>query len=112
MSPEELAGRLTVSVPEAGNVLGIGKDASYAAAARGEIPTLRLGRTLRVPVPALLRLLGAGPDLQVTHDVSPDDAHRDLRRVADATPANAPAPARPPVAALIRPGRAVGGDAA
>jgi hypothetical protein len=49
----------TVDVPTAGKVLDIGSDAAYAAAAaRGEIPALRLGRSLRVPVPALLQLLG------------------------------------------------------
>jgi hypothetical protein len=48
----------TVDVPTAGKVLDIGGDAAYAAAARGEIPALRLGRSLRVPVPALLQLLG------------------------------------------------------
>jgi excisionase family DNA binding protein len=63
MTLDDLAGRLTISVPEAGEVLGVGRDAAYAAAARGEIPTLRLGRSLRVPVPALLALLGATPDM-------------------------------------------------
>jgi hypothetical protein len=48
----------TISVPIAGQVVGIGRDAAYAAAARGELPVLRLGRTLRVPVPRLLELLG------------------------------------------------------
>jgi excisionase family DNA binding protein len=60
--PPDLAGRLTCSVPEAGQLLGIGRDAAYAAAARGEIPTLRLGRSLRVPVPKLLELLGVTPE--------------------------------------------------
>jgi excisionase family DNA binding protein len=40
---------LTLSVPEAGRKLKLGRNASYAAAARGEIPTLRFGRKLRVP---------------------------------------------------------------
>jgi hypothetical protein len=56
---EELAGRLTCTLPEAGQLLGIGRDAAYAAGARGEIPTLRLGRRLVVPVPRLLELVGA-----------------------------------------------------
>ncbi len=47
----------TVSVPEAGKALGIGKDAAYAAARDGSIPTIRLGRLLRVPKAALNRLL-------------------------------------------------------
>jgi excisionase family DNA binding protein len=55
---DDIRGRATISVPEAGQVLGIGRDAAYAAASRGEIPVLSLGRSLRVPVPKLLRLLG------------------------------------------------------
>jgi excisionase family DNA binding protein len=50
----------TVSVPVAGKAyLGIGKNASYRAAARGEIPTIRVGRLLRVPVRAMERKLEA-----------------------------------------------------
>jgi hypothetical protein len=52
----------TMSVPVAGQVVGIGRDAAYAAAARGELPVLRLGRALRVPVPRLLELLGVTPE--------------------------------------------------
>lgn len=47
----------TYSVPEAGRILGLGKNASYEAARRGEIPVLRFGRKLRVPRVALERLL-------------------------------------------------------
>jgi hypothetical protein len=40
----------TLSVPEVGRrYFGLGRGASYAAAARGEIPTIRLGRLLRAP---------------------------------------------------------------
>lgn len=48
---------LTLSVPEAGAILGLGKNASYAAARRGELPTLRFGRKVRVPRAALERML-------------------------------------------------------
>jgi excisionase family DNA binding protein len=41
--------KLVYTVPEAGERAGLGKNASYAAARRGEIPTLRLGGLLRVP---------------------------------------------------------------
>lgn len=54
----DLEGRATITVPEAGQLLGIGRDAAYAAAERGEIPVLHLGRRLVVPVPRLLQLLG------------------------------------------------------
>jgi hypothetical protein len=41
----------TMSIPEAGaEFYGIGETASYAAAARGEIPYIRVGGLKRVPV--------------------------------------------------------------
>jgi Helix-turn-helix domain len=49
---------LTISVPEAGKrYFGLCRNAAYDAAARGEIPTIRIGRLLRVPVRALERML-------------------------------------------------------
>jgi hypothetical protein len=49
---------LTLSVPEAGErYFGLCRNAAYDAAARGEIPTIRIGRLLRVPVRALERML-------------------------------------------------------
>ncbi|MBV9532079.1 MAG: helix-turn-helix domain-containing protein [Bradyrhizobium sp.] len=48
---------LTVSVAEASRRLGIGRNAAYDAVGRGEIPVLRFGRLLRVPLRALQRLL-------------------------------------------------------
>jgi excisionase family DNA binding protein len=48
----------TISVPEAGRrYFGLSRGSSYAAAANGEIPTIRVGRLLRVPVVAMERLL-------------------------------------------------------
>lgn len=64
----DVASRATVTVPEAGRLLGIGRDAAYAAAKRGEIPTLRLGRRIVVPVPKLLALLGLTDDLTRPRD--------------------------------------------
>ena len=48
----------TYSVPEAGRRVGLGRNASYEAARRGELPTLRFGRKLRVPRAALEKMLG------------------------------------------------------
>ena len=51
---------LTISVPEAGkHYFGLSRNAAYAAAERGEIPTIRIGRLLRVPVRAMERKLDA-----------------------------------------------------
>jgi excisionase family DNA binding protein len=41
--------RLVFTVPEAGRLLGLSRNASYEAAKRGDIPTLRIGRLLLVP---------------------------------------------------------------
>lgn len=49
--------KLTISVPEAGRRLGLGRNSSYDAARRGELPILRFGRSLRVPVVALEQML-------------------------------------------------------
>jgi excisionase family DNA binding protein len=37
------------TVPQAGAMAGLGRNASYEAVQRGEIPVLRFGRLLRVP---------------------------------------------------------------
>jgi excisionase family DNA binding protein len=56
---------LTISVPEAGRRLGIGRSSAYQAAAVGQIPTIRIGGLLRVPLRALERLLDTA---RGTHD--------------------------------------------
>jgi hypothetical protein len=48
----------TLSVPVAGRrYFDLGKNASYEAAKRGEIPVIKIGSRLRVPVVALERML-------------------------------------------------------
>jgi excisionase family DNA binding protein len=60
---ERPAQRLTMSVEEAANALGISRTFAYEAVARGEIPCIRIGRRILVPVVALNQLLeSAGPD--------------------------------------------------
>ncbi|WP_438279123.1 helix-turn-helix domain-containing protein [Nitrobacter sp.] len=50
--------RKTLTVPEAGReFFGLSRNASYKAAQRGDIPTVRIGRLLRVPLVALERKL-------------------------------------------------------
>jgi hypothetical protein len=44
--------------PNAAGLLHIGRTTAYAMARTGELPVIRLSGTVRVPVPALLKLLG------------------------------------------------------
>lgn len=49
---------LTLPVwPDAGKLLGLGRNSTYDAVARGEIPVLRFGRRIVVPRRALERML-------------------------------------------------------
>jgi excisionase family DNA binding protein len=50
-------GVLVLTVPEAGALLGLGRNASYEAAARGDLPVVRFGKLMRVPKVALDRIL-------------------------------------------------------
>ena len=64
MNGERLHGRLTMSVPEAGRIFyGLGRDASYAAADRGDIPSRKIGRRRLVFTHAVLEQLGMSDDL-------------------------------------------------
>jgi hypothetical protein len=48
----------TLTIPEAGAVyFDLSRNGSYAAAERGEIPTIKLGKLLRVPIRALEAML-------------------------------------------------------
>jgi hypothetical protein len=51
---------LTMNVPDAGRIyFGLCRNAAYAAAKRGEIPTIKIGKLFRVPVRALEQQLNA-----------------------------------------------------
>lgn len=50
-------GRLTITVEQAGKLLGISRASAYQAAARGDLPVVRLGHRLLVSVAGLERLL-------------------------------------------------------
>ena len=48
----------TLTVPEAGKLyFGLSRSGSYEAAMRGELPTIKIGRLIRVPVRALEKML-------------------------------------------------------
>ncbi|WP_433344183.1 helix-turn-helix domain-containing protein [Micromonospora sp. CA-111912] len=53
-----LLSRPTMSVTEAGLILGINRGGAYEAAKRGDIPTIRIGVRLIVPTAKLRAMLG------------------------------------------------------
>jgi len=50
----------TITVPEAGwSYFGLSRNASYSAAKNGIIPTIKVGRLLRVPIVAMEQILAS-----------------------------------------------------
>jgi hypothetical protein len=59
----ELLSRPTAPVPDVGRVcFGLGRNASYEAAKRGDFKVVRLGRLIVVPTAPLRRQLGLDPE--------------------------------------------------
>jgi excisionase family DNA binding protein len=49
--------RKTLTIAEVAKALGIGRNQAYEAAKRGEIPTIKIGKRVLVPIAALERKL-------------------------------------------------------
>jgi excisionase family DNA binding protein len=56
---DENAPKRTISVEEAGKRLGVSRNLAYEAARRGEIPTIKIGRRLLVPLAKFDRMFEA-----------------------------------------------------
>ena len=50
--------QLTFSVSQTAKLLGVSRNGAYEAIARGQVPSIRIGRRLLVPRIALERMLG------------------------------------------------------
>jgi hypothetical protein len=62
LPPPSERGTLAFSVPQAGAMVGLSRNASYEAAKRGEIPTIPFGSRLIVPRVPWLQKLGVDPN--------------------------------------------------
>lgn len=59
MTLDEALAQATVSVPDAGAVFfGLARNAAYEAARRGDMPTIKVGGKVRVPVAPVAEKLG------------------------------------------------------
>jgi excisionase family DNA binding protein len=61
--------RLVIAVDEAAHLLGISRSLAYELCARGELPTIRLGRRLVVPKRALFKMI---ENVDATWSTRPD----------------------------------------
>jgi excisionase family DNA binding protein len=57
MSADQEDKSLVYDVPEAGAILGLSRNSAYAAAKNGSLPTIRIGKLLRVPKAALHQMI-------------------------------------------------------
>lgn len=55
---DELRTRAAISIPRAGQILGISRANAYSLADRGELPSIALGGRRLVPTAALRAMLG------------------------------------------------------
>jgi excisionase family DNA binding protein len=56
--------RVTMTIEELAQRLGIGRNQAYEAARRGEVPTIKIGKRILVPIAAFNRMLGEHHDKQ------------------------------------------------
>ena len=53
---------VVMSVEEAAEILGVSRNTAYEAVKRGEIPTMRIGRLIKVLRRPFMRMVGADRD--------------------------------------------------
>lgn len=71
-----------LTVPELARALRIGRNQAYSMVERGQVPALRIGRSIRVPRQALEALLnGQGPE----NGIAADQARSAARGGVDGT---------------------------
>ncbi|MGC2374261.1 MAG: helix-turn-helix domain-containing protein [Solirubrobacteraceae bacterium] len=76
-----------LTIEEAARELRIGRSAAYAAARAGELPTIRLGRSLRVPRHRLAEMLGeSSPVNSDAPGEGPEATQMTRQVVGDASP--------------------------
>lgn len=58
MTLDQIRERPTITVEQLAEVLNVSRASAYRAVREGQFPAIRVGRSLRIPTPALLRKLG------------------------------------------------------
>ena len=60
----------TLSVEQAGWLMGLSRSAAYRAARRGDLPTLRIVHRVLIPTQAFLQLLGMTSRVTISNDAT------------------------------------------
>lgn len=108
--------RLTLTVPETAELLGVSRAFAYTLVARGELPSLRLGRRVVVPRVAIDALVSSclegdpsggnsrsAGSLTVTTDTQPDTADNPPNENTPTPTTTNPQPPRRPTTPTPRP---------
>ena len=75
---------LLLTVDEAAHVMRLSRNGAYNAVADGAIPSIRIGRSIRIPRDALATALGLGADDEGTSDAGSTDRVFHASGAADA----------------------------
>lgn len=78
--------RATMNLPEVAQVLGISRTAAYRWAAKGIIPTIRIGRRVVAPLRAVEAMLGSAPVVDPSLEREAGSSAPQAREVIDARP--------------------------
>ncbi len=62
MTDEISLERRTLAVSEAARILGVSRSTAFVMAKSGQLPTIKAGRRVVVPIARLMRLLGESGD--------------------------------------------------
>jgi excisionase family DNA binding protein len=74
----------TISVEEAGRLIGVSRGSAYEAVRSGSLPSLRVGRRIVVPLGRLAELLGETPESLDSALDAPNANDADEPRLIDA----------------------------
>jgi len=74
-----MTGRLTVSVPEAAKLLGLSRSSTYEAVRRGDLPSIRVGGRVLIPIQRLEALINSEASDESEASYASQDSDRQER---------------------------------
>jgi excisionase family DNA binding protein len=81
MTDDPFANKLFFTVEETAALLGVSRNTAYSKVRSGDIPSVRIGRVLRIPAAALRQMSGAQSGAQSLLDPARETAQKQLRSI-------------------------------